>query len=80
MCGHSLVGLTRHDNNADIALSLYICACIYVYTAYAYTVVVVVDSYIQRIVLATEEITVTQKVSHRPIKCQPRSWSRVTSW
>ena len=34
-------------------------------------VVVVVDSHIQRIVLATEEITLTQQeVSHRPIKCQ----------
>ena len=32
---------------------------------------VVVDSHIQRIVLATEETTVTQ-VSHRPIKCQSR--------
>ena len=32
------------------------------------------DSYIQRIVLATEETTVTQQVSHRPIKCQSRSW------
>ena len=27
---------------------------------------------IQRIVLATEETTVTQQVSHRPIKCQSR--------
>ena len=32
--------------------------------------VVVVDSHIQRIVLATEETTVTQQISHRPIKCQ----------
>ena len=31
-------------------------------------VVVVVDSHNQRIVLATEETTVTQHVSHRPIK------------
>ena len=37
---------------------------------------VVVDSYIQRIVLATEETTVTQQVSHRPIKCQSRLWSQ----
>ena len=37
-------------------------------------VVVVVDSLIQRIVLATEETTVTQQVSHRPIKCQSRLW------
>ena len=32
--------------------------------------------YFQRVVLATEETTVTQQVSHRPIKCQPRSWSQ----
>ena len=38
--------------------------------------VVVVDSHIQRIVLATEEFTVTQQVSHRPIKCQSRLWSQ----
>ena len=38
-----------------------------------------IDSHIQHIVLATEETTVTQ-VSHRPIKCQSRSWSqRVTT-
>ena len=34
------------------------------------------DSHIQRIVLATEEITVTQQVSRRPIKCQSRLWSQ----
>ena len=39
-------------------------------------VVVVVDSHIQRIVLATEETTVTQQVSHRLIKCQSRLWSQ----
>ena len=38
--------------------------------------VVVVDSHIQRIVLATEETTVTQQVSHRPIKHQSRLWSQ----
>ena len=37
-------------------------------------VVIVVDSHVQRIVLATEETTVTQQVSHRPIKCQSRLW------
>ena len=37
-------------------------------------VVVVDDSHVQRIVLATEEITVTQQVSHRPTKCQSRLW------
>ena len=40
------------------------------------TIIVVVDSHIQRIVLATEETTVTQQVSHRPIKCQSRLWSQ----
>ena len=39
-----------------------------------------IDSHIQHIVLATEETTVTQQVSLRPIKCQSRSWShRVTT-
>ena len=38
-------------------------------------VVVVVDSHIQRIVLATGETMVIQEVSHRPIKCQSRSCS-----
>ena len=37
-------------------------------------VVYVVDSHIQRIVPATEETTVTQQVSHIPIKCQSRLW------
>ena len=40
-----------------------------------YVVVVVVDSHIQRIVLATTEET-TQQVSHRPIKCRSRLWSQ----
>ena len=40
-------------------------------------VVVVVDSHVQRVVLATtKETTVTQRVSHRPIKCQSRLWSQ----
>ena len=43
---------------------------------YHLVVVVVVDSHIQRVVLATEETTVTQQVSHRPIKCQSRLWSQ----
>ena len=38
--------------------------------------IVVVDSHIQRIALATEEPTVTQQVSRRPIKCQSRLWSQ----
>ena len=37
---------------------------------------VVVNSHIQRIVLATEETTVTQQVSDKPIKCKSRSWSQ----
>ena len=41
-----------------------------------FSAVVVVDSHIQRIVLATEETTVTQQVSPRPIKCQSRLWSQ----
>ena len=41
-----------------------------------HVVVVVVDSHIQRIILATEETTVTQQVSHRPIKRQSRLWSQ----
>ena len=49
-------------------------AIIYLYNIYIY--VVVVDSHIQRFVFATEETTVTQQVSHRPIKCQPRLWSQ----
>ena len=42
----------------------------------AETVVVVVDSNIQRVVLATEKTTVTQQASHRTIKYQSRSWSQ----
>ena len=38
-------------------------------------VVAAVDSHIQRIILATEETTVTQQVSHRVIKCQSRCLS-----
>ena len=37
---------------------------------------VVDDLHIQRIVLAIEETTVTQQVSHRHIKCQYRLWSQ----
>ena len=33
-----------------------------------------IGSHTQRIVLATEETTVTQQVSHRSIECQSRSW------
>ena len=34
------------------------------------------DSHIQRSVLATEKKAVPQYASHRPIKCQSRSWSQ----
>ena len=47
----------------------------YIYSS-SVAAVVVVDSRIERIVLATEETTVTQQVSHRPIKCQSRLWSQ----
>ena len=50
-----------------------VCGC---FLPPTYRVVVVVDSHIQRIVLATEETTVTQQVSQRPIKCQSRLWSQ----
>ena len=36
----------------------------------------ITHSHIQRIVLASEETTVTHRVNHRPIKCQSRSWSQ----
>ena len=44
------------------------------YRVFSIPVVVVVNSHIQRINLATEETTMIQQVSHRPIKCQSRSW------
>ena len=50
--------------------------CFYLQNIPRVVVVVVVDSHIQRIVLATEETTVTQQVSHRPIKRQSRLWSQ----
>ena len=54
------------------------CVGMYVFftTRHVVVDVVVVDSHIQRIVLATEETTVTQQVSHRPIKRQSRLWSQ----
>ena len=55
-----------------LSLRIYIYICAYIVVV----VVVVVDSHIQRIVLATEETTVTQQVSHRPIKRQSRLWSQ----
>ena len=48
---------------------------VYYYYLFNY-VVVVVNSHVQRIVLAKEETTVTQQVSHRPIKWQSRLWSQ----
>ena len=38
---------------------------------------VVIDSHIQRFVVVTEETTMTQRVSHRPIKCQSRLRSQI---
>ena len=58
----------RIFSNQTSAPNNYCCCCT--------KVVVVVDSHIQRIVLATEETTVTQQVSHRPVKCQSRLWSQ----
>ena len=49
---------------------------IYILLLCTWYVFVVVDSHVQRIVLATEETTVTQQVSHRPIKRQSRLWSQ----
>ena len=49
---------------------------IHLFPVYDCFLFVVVDSHIQRIVLATEETTVTQQVSHRPIKRQSRLWSQ----
>ena len=54
----------------------YHCCCQYLLVVNCVVVVAIVDSHTQRTVLATEETTVTQQVSHRPIKCQSRSWSQ----
>ena len=66
--------------NYNLSLNFCTCsACVLIFTRITIrelVVVVVVDSHIQRIVLATEETTVTQQVSHRPIKCQSRLWSQ----
>ena len=62
----------NNNNNNNVRISTE-----YLYSEHALkVVVVVVDSHIQRIVLATEETTVTQQVSHRPIKRQSRLWSQ----
>ena len=50
--------------------------CMYCMYDHTYIVVVVDDSHVQGIALAAEETTVTQQVSHRPIKCQSRLWSQ----
>ena len=49
---------------------------LFLYRYQPYYLQYVVDSHIQRVVLATEETTATQQVSHRPIKCQYRLWSQ----
>ena len=61
LCGSTSNGTDQYQNGSSNLLVV---------------VVVVVDSHIQRIVLATEETTVTQQVSHRPIKRQSRLWSQ----
>ena len=63
--------------NIDIILENSYCGAVSMSTVVVVVVVVVVvDSHIQHIVLATEDTTVTQQVSHGPIKCQSRLWSQ----
>ena len=67
-----LIAMSGHQTQLNQKTIQYIIQKAVIYSI----VVVVVDSHIQRIVLATEETTVTQQVSHRPIKCQSRLWSQ----
>ena len=69
----ALLHSQKHHAKSIPCLVLTISADCY---CFVLVVVVVVDSHIQRIVLATEETTVTQQVSHRSIKCQSRLWSQ----
>ena len=71
--GHRCEGPQVYSMPSGVHI-IYESRCLKVKLHSATVVVVVVDSYIQRIVLATEETTETQQVSHRPIKCQPRLW------
>ena len=63
---HTLIAMQGHQNNFLTNKNI----------AVHTTIKIVDDSHIQRIVLATEETTVTQ-VSHRPNKCQSRSLSQI---
>ena len=75
--GNELVEHMSFLFDAEVCIMRYTSlACENIIQYAARLVVVVVDSHIQRIVLATEETTVTQRVSHRPIKCQSHSWSQ----
>ena len=67
--------LLQHNTECYVFMNIYVYAGVSRVMA-PVVVVVVVDSHIQRIVLASEETTVTQQVSHRPIKCQSRLWSQ----
>ena len=58
-----------------MSVCLYVCIYVCMYVCML-LLLIVVDSHIQRIVLAIEETTVTQQVSHRPIKRQSRLWSQ----
>ena len=76
-----MLSLELYRYSSDISLSSrprtgLATAFVYYWVPGMVVVVVVVDSHIQRIVLATEETTVTQQVSHRPIKRQSRLWSQ----
>ena len=68
--------LTRLIHTLLYVMTIHTYIYIYILLLCTWYVFVVVDSHVQRIVLATEETTVTQQVSHRPIKCQSRLWSQ----
>ena len=60
---------TNDANRCKCVVCVRVCVCCLLFVV---VVTVVDDSHVQRIVLATEETTVTQQVSHRErgIKCQ----------
>ena len=57
-------------------LGIFVCLSFPTPTVGTFVVVIVGDLHIQRVVLATKETTMTHRVSHRPIKFQPRSRSQ----
>ena len=65
MYGHGYLRLFMMARDLSLVTNLLVVA-----------VAVVVDSHVQCIVPATEETTVTQQFSHRPIKCQSHLWSQ----